>query len=93
MLKVRTRMCNREDCRLWVDYPEIGNCLGRNWKDHGLTETGEIMGMSKQRVQYIEKRAIGKLMGMTQGVRFVQGKEVVGRMSKKKGGKKCKPAK
>ena len=62
------RLCDVEQCRYYLPWPEIGNCVLRITDDSSKTfkELSISFGIdgkkvSKQRVDQIEKRALGKL--------------------------------
>lgn len=57
-------ICNKEDCRLWMNYSEDLNCSLISVKKNGkltLNEVGERLGISYVRVSQIEKQAVNKL--------------------------------
>ena len=57
-------ICNKEDCRLWMDYDKDLNCTLISVKKNGkltLNEVGERLGISYVRVSQIEKQAVNKL--------------------------------
>ena len=58
----RPEPCENKDCRYWeARYP--GHCVLRVYRKEGLklVEIAEIMGISKQRAEQLEKQAIRKL--------------------------------
>jgi len=57
-------ICNKKDCRLWMNYSEDLNCSLISVKKNGkltLNEVGERLGISYVRVSQIEKQAVNKL--------------------------------
>jgi len=57
-------ICNKEDCRLWIEHNEDLNCTLISVKKNGrlgLKEVGERLGISYVRVSQIEKEAFKKL--------------------------------
>ena len=57
-------ICDREHCRLWMNYSKDLNCADISIKKHGrlgLKEVGERLGISYVRVSQIEKEAFKKL--------------------------------
>ncbi len=58
------KICNRKNCRLWIDYPEDRNCTNVTVYEHGnitLAETAKRLGISLSRVKQIEQAALAKL--------------------------------
>ena len=62
-------MCEREgkkkeDCKMWIDYPEDNNCTLNSIQKHGpmtLAEVSKRLGVSIVRISQIEKAALKKL--------------------------------
>lgn len=57
-------ICNKKDCRLWMDYDKDLNCSLISVKKNGkltLNEVGDRLGISYVRVSQIEKQAVKKL--------------------------------
>jgi len=57
-------ICNKKECRLWMDYDKDLNCSLISVKKNGkltLNEVGERLGISYVRVSQIEKQAVNKL--------------------------------
>ena len=57
-------ICNKKECRLWMNYSEDLNCSLISVKKNGkltLNEVGERLGISYVRVSQIEKQAVNKL--------------------------------
>ena len=57
-------ICDRQECRLWLNYNKDLNCTDISIKKHGrlgLKEVGERLGISYVRVSQIEKEAFRKL--------------------------------
>ena len=57
-------ICNKKECRLWMDYDKDLNCTLISVKKNGkliLNEVGERLGISYVRVSQIEKQAVNKL--------------------------------
>tara|TARA_A100001515_G_scaffold136422_1_gene128163 strand:- start:190 stop:423 length:234 start_codon:yes stop_codon:yes gene_type:complete len=57
-------VCNRQECRLWMNYDKDLNCAAVSIKKYGrlgLKEVGERLGISYVRVSQIEKEAFKKL--------------------------------
>ncbi len=56
--------CIKDNCRLWVDYPDDRNCsLISIYKNGAMTldEVSKRLGVSLVRVSQIEKQALKKL--------------------------------
>ena len=57
-------ICNKKDCRLWMEWGEDLNCTLISVKKNGrltLNEAGKRLGISYVRVSQIEKQAVNKL--------------------------------
>ena len=57
-------VCNKKDCRLWMDYDKDLNCSLISVKKNGkltLNQVGDRLGISYVRVSQIEKQAVKKL--------------------------------
>jgi len=57
-------ICNKKECRLWMDYDKDLNCSLISVKKNGkltLNEVGDRLGISYVRVSQIEKQAVKKL--------------------------------
>ena len=57
-------ICDKQHCRLWLNYKKDLNCTAVSIKKHGrlgLKEVGERRGISYVRVSQIEKEAFNKL--------------------------------
>ena len=55
---------NKEDCKMWIDYPEDGNCVLNSIEKHGcmtLDQISKRLGVSIVRISQIEKAALKKL--------------------------------
>jgi len=58
------KICHKEDCRLWQNYPEDRNCTNVTVYEHGpltLAETAKRVGLSLSRIKQIEQKALEKL--------------------------------
>lgn len=54
----------KEDCKMWIDYPEDNNCALNSIEKHGamtLDEISKRLGVSIVRISQIEKAALKKL--------------------------------
>ena len=54
----------KEDCKMWIDYPEDDNCALNSVQKHGpmtLDEISKRLGVSIVRISQIEKQALKKL--------------------------------
>ena len=57
-------ICNKQECRLWLNYSKDLNCTAISIKKHGrlgLKEVGERLAISYVRGSQIEKEAFKKL--------------------------------
>lgn len=57
-------VCNKSNCRLWIDYPEDRNCTNVAVYEHGpltLAEVAKREGLSLSRIKQIEDKALKKL--------------------------------
>jgi len=55
---------DKEECRMWIDYPEDNNCVLKAIEKHGpmtLDQVSKRLGVSIVRVSQIEKAALKKL--------------------------------
>tara|TARA_Y100001973_G_scaffold96095_1_gene150404 strand:+ start:2821 stop:3063 length:243 start_codon:yes stop_codon:yes gene_type:complete len=55
---------NKEEYRMWIDYPEDNNCALKAIEKHGpmtLDQISKRLGVSIVRVSQIEKQALKKL--------------------------------
>lgn len=56
--------CSKEECRMWIDYPDDQNCTLVSIYQNGamtLEEVAKRMKVSFVRISQIEKQAIKKL--------------------------------
>ena len=54
----------KEDCKMWIDYPEDDNCVLNAVRKNGpmtLDEISKRLGVSIVRISQIEKQALKKL--------------------------------
>ena len=57
-------VCQRSNCRLWIDYPEDRNCTNVTVYEHGsltLAEVAKREKLSLSRIKQIEDKALQKL--------------------------------
>ncbi len=57
-------ICNKKDCRLWMEWGEDLNCTLISVKKNGrltLNQIGDRLDISYARVSQIEKQAVNKL--------------------------------
>ena len=58
------KVCQKSDCRLWIDYPEDRNCTNVTVYEHGrltLAEVAKRENLSLSRIKQIEDQALKKL--------------------------------
>ena len=58
------KVCQKADCRMWIDYPEDRNCTNVAVYEHGpltLAEVAKREGLSLSRIKQIEDKALKKL--------------------------------
>lgn len=64
MCQAANKPCPKEDCRMWMDYPEEYNCCLHTVEENGrmtLREVAERLNISYVRVKQIEDKALAKL--------------------------------
>lgn len=65
--KKDNKICNNEECRMWIDYKEDLNCTEIAIEKNGrmtLKEVGERLGISYVRVTQLEKEALKKIQNI-----------------------------
>jgi len=55
------KTCDVEMCRYFIQHTELGNCVLRNEREWTMEDIGKVMGISRQRVEQIERKALGKM--------------------------------
>ena len=57
-------ICEKSNCRMWIDYPQDRNCTNVTVYEHGtltLAEVAKREGLSLSRIKQIEDKALKKL--------------------------------
>jgi hypothetical protein len=63
-----TGVCKRKTCRYWVSVEECGNCCLHVKREYSFREIGRVLGVSGQRVEQIQKRALRKVEKKMRGL-------------------------
>lgn len=53
--------CDSKECRQWINYPPIKNCVRRNTSEHSDIVVALILGLSRQRVNQLVNSAFPKI--------------------------------
>lgn len=57
-------VCGREECRYWLERAERCALLEASRGEHTLDEVGALLGVTRERVRQIEKRALTRIQAL-----------------------------
>lgn len=55
------RVCDVDRCRYYLESEPMGNCILRNDEAWTMEDIGKVMGISRQRVEQIQRKALKKM--------------------------------